>query len=91
MTDHSSDVAILLLNRGLGVNSVIRRRGILAIQMETLRVIGCYISPNITIDNYSLFIEDIADVMPQRYKENDNKKGIKTRLQQIPRTSNTVV
>lgn len=32
LTDHSSDVAILLLNRGLGVNAVIKRRGILAIQ-----------------------------------------------------------
>lgn len=27
--------------------------------METLCVIGCYISPNITIDTYSLFIEEL--------------------------------
>lgn len=63
--DKDGDVAILLINRQIVVKKIYKGPGMVVLQLEKVAVVGCYISPNITMKVYNLKIDELSQVIDE--------------------------
>lgn len=61
--DRRSDVAVLFVNRGIEAASLASRNGHLCISLSGLRLICCYMSPNIGMNEYEAMVGDILGTL----------------------------
>lgn len=69
ITDNRMDVAILILNRNIGVNRVEKGEGYVKIEFDTWILYGCYISPNIPLMEFKQYIDKVMTNIRDSKKE----------------------
>lgn len=62
ITDIRTDVGVLCLNKNLGIGGHTAREGHLVIRFRELNMICCYISPNISMEDYKNETDSITDL-----------------------------
>ena len=68
IVDNNVDVAIKVVNKNLGIGNCYSGSGMAMIDMESIRIIGCYFSPNKSLNEFKIYI----DLLEGAIKQNPN-------------------
>lgn len=68
ITDNNTDVAIRVFSNSIKINNCGKGNGFVWIELENLVVYGCYISPNVSVELFGVFLEELGNDMTKHTK-----------------------
>ncbi|KAH1028575.1 hypothetical protein HUJ05_001920 [Dendroctonus ponderosae] len=67
--DKRTDAAILLVNSKLRLEGVLAGNGVVGLKMQNFNIYGCYISPNVSIEQFNNYVDDLTRLVMAGNKE----------------------
>lgn len=68
-TDKLLNVAIKICDRTLSVNKISKHNGFVCVELENFAIYGCYISPNITLQEFNTYLNTLRENVLSERKE----------------------
>lgn len=69
MVDEEGGTALYCRNRRCGVEKHFIKKGYTKLRMKQLSLYNCYISPNLSLDNYKEYVESLLDDIQREDKD----------------------